>query len=73
MSSVTLASYDSPQEAYLVKGMLESNGIPAMVENLNNLYVPVFNGCNVVINSKYLDEARKLLAEHDGGSGSATD
>lgn len=60
----TLVTYSTPEEAYIVKGMLESNGIPALVRNENNLYVPVFDGVSVVVFEKDLEKARKLLDEH---------
>lgn len=62
--TVILASYNSTEEAYIVKGMLECNGIPAMVANENNLYVPVFNGINVLVFEKDLARARQLMEEH---------
>lgn len=62
--TVTLQSYSTPEEAYVVAGMLKSNGIPAMVENLNNLYVPIFNGVNLVVYAEDADRARQLLEEN---------
>lgn len=66
--TVTLQSYNTPEEAYLVAGMLKNNGIPAMVENLNNLYVPIFNGVNLVVFADDADRARELLASHGDAS-----
>lgn len=62
--TVTLQSYNSPEEAYVVAGMLKSNGIPAIVENLNNLYVPIFNGVNLVVYAEDADRARRLLEDN---------
>lgn len=33
MAWITIASFSSPEEAYIVKGMLETNDIPVVVEN----------------------------------------
>ena len=62
---VNIASYDNPEQAYIVAGMLNSNGIPAMVQNNNNLYVPIFNGINVMVPDDDAEKAVKLLQEHD--------
>ena len=58
---VTVATYSSPEEAYIVKGMLESNGVPAIVVNDDNLYVPVFNGVRVQVNASDAEKAEALL------------
>lgn len=63
-NTVILASYNTPEEAYILAGMLRSNGIPAMVSNENSLYVPVFNGVNVSVFEQDLARARKLMSEH---------
>ncbi|MDE6008745.1 MAG: DUF2007 domain-containing protein [Muribaculaceae bacterium] len=63
-ATVTLATYSTLSEAYIVKGMLEANGIPALVRNENNLYVPVFDGVSVMVFEKDLERAKKLLEEH---------
>lgn len=63
-STVILTTYNSPEEAAIVAGMLHSNGIPCSVENRNNLYVPTFNGVDIVVFEKDLDRARQLLNEH---------
>ncbi|MDE6577904.1 MAG: DUF2007 domain-containing protein [Muribaculaceae bacterium] len=63
-STVTLVTYSTLEEAYIVKGMLESHGIPALVRNENNLYVPIFDGVSVVIFEKDWDKAQKLLVEY---------
>lgn len=55
---VTIDNYNSLEEAYIVKGMLENNGIPALVIDENNLYVPVFNGVRLQVRKS--DENRAL-------------
>lgn len=61
---IKLDVFESPQEANIVKGMLESNGIPAFVQDDNNLYVPVFNGVSIYVNERDLEKARQLLKSH---------
>lgn len=61
---IKLDVFESPQEANIVKGMLESNGIPAFVQDGNNLYVPVFNGVSIYVNERDLEKARQLLKSH---------
>lgn len=63
-NTVIAAVYNTPEEAYIVKGMLESNGIPAMVANENNLYVPVFNGVNVFVFERDYEKARSLIESY---------
>lgn len=55
---VTIDNYNSLEEAYIVKGMLENNGIPTLVIDDNNLYVPVFNGVRLQVRKS--DENRAL-------------
>lgn len=59
---VTIANYGSIEEAYIVKGMLESNGIPAMVINDTNLYVPVFNGVRLQVRASDAKKAEALIS-----------
>ena len=61
---VILSSYPSMPDAAIVKGMLESYGIPVVLYNNNNPYVPIFGGVDLLVNEKDLAEARKLLDEH---------
>ena len=37
-ATVTVATFSNMQEASIVQGMLESNGIPSMISDQNNLY-----------------------------------
>lgn len=64
-STVILTTYNSPEEAAIVAGMLRSNGIPCEVENRNNLYVPVFNGADIRVFERDYARARQLLSLHD--------
>ena len=59
-----LATYLSLQEAYIVKDMLDDNGIPAAIVNENNLYVPVLSGVRVMVNDDDYERASQLLTEH---------
>lgn len=61
---VVLDNYPNPQEAAIVQGMLESNGIPCAVQDNNNLYVPVFGGVTLMVREQDLARARELLREH---------
>lgn len=63
--TVILTTYNSPEEAAIVVGMLRSNGIPCEIENRNNLYVPIFNGVDIRVFEKDYARARQLLFEHD--------
>lgn len=61
---VELENYPNPQGAAIVQGMLESNGIPCVVSDQNNLYVPVFGGVSLLVPEQDLERARLLLREH---------
>lgn len=63
-NTVTLTTYNSPEEAAIVAGMLRSNGIPCTIENRNNLYVPTFNGVDIIVFEKDLSRALSLLSAH---------
>ncbi len=63
--TVILTSYSNPEEAAIVAGMLRSNGIACEIENRNNLYVPTFNGVDIIVFEKDLQRARQLLTEHN--------
>lgn len=58
---VTIATYSSIEEAYIVKGMLESNGIPTLLINDDNLYVPIFEGIRLQVRLSDKEEALKLI------------
>lgn len=62
--TVLLTTYSSPEEAAIVVGMLRSNGIPCEIENRNNLYVPIFNGVDIIVFEKDFERARKLIEQH---------
>ncbi|MBD5309082.1 MAG: DUF2007 domain-containing protein [Bacteroides sp.] len=63
--TVTLATYSTLAEAYIIKGMLESHGIKTIVRNENNLYVPIFDGVSIMVLEKDLERALLLLREND--------
>lgn len=63
---VILTTYSNPQDAYIVRGMLEDHGIPAVVADDNNLYVPVFSGVRLLVRASDAQRAQDLLKEfHD--------
>ena len=64
-ATVTLATYSTLAEAYIIKGMLESHGIKTIVRNENNLYVPIFDGVSIMVLEKDLEKALLLLREND--------
>lgn len=61
---VTLTNFSNEQEAAIVQGMLKANGIPSMISDENNLYVPVFAGVNLLVRKEDLKRAQELLQEH---------
>ncbi len=63
-ATVTVATFSNMQEASIVQGMLESNGIPSMISDQNNLYVPVFGGVNLLVYERDAPRALELLKEH---------
>ena len=66
---VLLQEYDTPQEAYIVKGMLEANGIEAYVsEDVASSVFPApdagTGSTSLYVEEKDLDEAVRLLKAH---------
>lgn len=61
---VVLSNYPNVQDASIVKGMLEANGIPSVISDQNNLYVPVFGGVSLLVREEDLEKARSLIEEH---------
>lgn len=61
---VILSNYPNEQEALIVQGMLEANGIPSVISDQNNLYVPVFGGVSLLVRDDDLEQARQLLLDH---------
>ncbi len=66
---ICLATFPTLPEASIVKGMLEANGIPAILDNqiFGSLYPIGFNsigGIPVMVFARDLDAARELLEEH---------
>lgn len=60
---VQLAVYNSVQEAYIIKGMLEDHDIPCAISDENNIYVPVFQGVRVLVRESDFAKAEALLKE----------
>lgn len=58
---VKLAEYPSLMEAEVVKGMLETNGIEAMVTEQYNPYGQAYAYSKVIVMDYDLEEAKKLL------------
>ena len=64
----TIASFSSPEEAYIVKGMLESNGIPVELSNatissvypMTDTWAPV----ELMVPDTAAEKARSLMADH---------
>ena len=69
---VTVASFHDSIEAQIVRALLESEGIPAMLADLNlvsaNWAMSVaVGGVRVQVLAENLDEARKLVAAYHAG------
>lgn len=60
-NTTVIASFNTIQEAMILKGMLEANDIPAFISDHNNLYVPVFGGVDVVIYQRDREKAQSLI------------
>lgn len=61
---VVLTNFPNEQDAAIVQGMLEANGIPSLISDQNNLYVPVFGGVSLMVREVDLERAQKLLADY---------
>ena len=61
---VTLSNFPTLQDAVIVQGMLESNGIPSVVSDQNNLYVPIFGGVALLVREVDFERAKELLESH---------
>lgn len=61
---VTLSNFPNIQDAAIAKGMLETHGIPCVISDQNNLYVPIFGGVSLLVPEEDIDEARRLLFDH---------
>ena len=62
---VPLTNFPTLEDAMIVQGMLESNGIPSVISNQNNLYVPIFGGVTLMVREDDYERARQLLSEHN--------
>lgn len=61
---VTLSNYPNVQDASIVQGMLEANGIPSVISDQNNLYVPIFGGVSLMVREEDLKRAQHLISTH---------
>lgn len=61
---VVLENYPDMMQASIVQGMLESNGVPCVIQDQNNLYVPVFGGVELLVPEEDVVRARELLRAH---------
>ena len=61
--TVVLSEYPSIMEAEMVKGMLETNGIEAMVTEQYNPYGQAYAYSKVLVMDYDLEEAKKLLED----------
>lgn len=68
MDIVLAAEYNDEVSANIARGMLEANGIPAIVEesNMVRLYLgaQIWNPVRLMVRQCDLDYALKLLKEH---------
>lgn len=68
MTWITVASFTSPEEAYIVKGMLENNDIPVAMTNetissvypMTDTWAPV----ELQVPADLADKAKALLESH---------
>lgn len=61
---VTLSNYPNVQDASIVQGMLEANGIPSVISDQNNLYVPIFGGVSLMVREEDLERAQHLISTY---------
>jgi hypothetical protein len=67
----TVASFREPYEAQLVRGKLEAEGIPAIVQDehlvqMNWTYSQAIGGVKVQVPEEALERARQILVEGQG-------
>lgn len=63
---VCIASYNTAPEAHLMRGLLESAGIPAFLRNehlvsINSFYCTAVGGVEVVVPEEYVEDALRFL------------
>jgi hypothetical protein len=65
------------EEAEVIRGYLESQGVPCQIESAHSHEFPVnvsaLGNVRIEVPTDRLDEARRLLAERDGSPGLADD
>lgn len=64
-SPVVVASFLNPNEAYLFRGLLESEGIESFIYHEHStMYTPVIiGGVRVAVRKKDLEQARSILKQ----------
>lgn len=61
---VTVATYASPSEAHIMKGLLESEGIESFLfDELTAAYMPMVIRIRLVVRQSDLEKAAKILGE----------
>ena len=67
-SWITVASFSSPEDAYIVKGMLESNGVPVELSNatISSVYpmTDTWTPIELIVPAEMADTARQLISEN---------
>ena len=66
MQTVRLTTCNTSYEAHIIKGNLESEGIPSILtnENMSNLYsglISAFSGVDILVNENDLERAKEIL------------
>ena len=69
MQTVRLTTCNTSYEAHIIKGKLESEGIPSILtnENMSNLYsglISAFSGVDILVNENDLERAKQLLTSN---------
>ena len=79
MSLVTVKTFTSPWDAYIVKGRLESEGISAFIANEHHIWVnwPLSNalgGVKIQVPPNQLEQAEQIIEIHmEGGYSNISD
>lgn len=66
---VTIASYRETHQAYLIKGQLEAEGIPAVIADdnlisINWMYSQAIGGVKVQVPENMIDRAQEIIASY---------
>ena len=65
---VTVASFNSPGEAHLMKSFLESSGIPAFVDETSWISSIGFGGPKLLVAEPYVQQALAMVKDYDAAS-----